>query len=144
MIHLTEEMRDHIDNALANMTPCILATASPDGAANVGFRGSMMVFDEETLAFWDRGKGSSLGYVEDNPKVMALFRNHATQVAWKFRCVATVHRDGPIREQVMARVVAPELERDPDRTGIAVLLRVDQVLTLAGEVLQERSPDSHQ
>ena len=31
MIQFTDEMREAIDNALANGTPCIVATASSDG-----------------------------------------------------------------------------------------------------------------
>ena len=141
MIHLTDEMRELIDNALESGTPCIFATASPDGVPNVGFRGSMMVLDDESLAYWDRGRLSSLEHVEGNPKVVALFRHPVKRVVWKLRCTASVYREGPIREQVMSRVGEPELARDPDRKGIAVILRVEQLVTLAGEVLQERVPN---
>ena len=69
---------------------------------------------------------------------MVLFRNPETRVAWRFLGTATVHRDGPVREQVMRRVVAPELDRDPDRKGLAVIIRVDTILTLGDQVLQRR------
>ena len=141
MINLTDEMHRLIDNALANRTPCILATASTDGVPNMGFRGSLMVLDDEHLAYWERGLRSSLEHVEENPKVVVMYRDPETRVAWKFRCLATVHADGPVREQVMGRVVQSELDRDPERKGVAVVLKVDQVITLAGEVLQERVPD---
>ncbi len=42
---------------------------------------------------------------------------------------------------MLARAVEPEMARDPERTGIAVVLRVEQAVTLAGEVFQERVPD---
>ena len=141
MINLTDEMHQLINNALVNRTPCILATASPDGVPNMGFRGSMMVFDNEHLAYWERGLLSSLEHVEENPKVVVMYRDPETRVAWKFRCVASVHADDPLREQIMERVVQPELDRDPDRKGVAVLLKVEQVVTLGGELLQERVPD---
>jgi hypothetical protein len=38
----------------------------------------------------------------------------------------------------MARVVQPELDRDPERTGAAVLVRVDRILLGNGDVLQQR------
>lgn len=38
----------------------------------------------------------------------------------------------------MARCVAAELEKDPERKGAAVIIRVDRVTNLAGEVLQTR------
>jgi hypothetical protein len=50
MIKMTDEMRELIDNALANRMPCILATASKSGQPNTSYRGSMMVFDDAALA----------------------------------------------------------------------------------------------
>ena len=40
MIELTEEMQRSINNARTNGNPCILATASPEGLPNAGFRGN--------------------------------------------------------------------------------------------------------
>ena len=37
----------------------------------------------------------------------------------------------------MARVVDAELDRDPERAGFAVIIRVKKIITLAGEVLQQ-------
>ena len=60
MLKMTDEMRDLIDNAIANGTPCILATASKAGEPHMSFRGSVMVFDDTSLALWDRVKRQSL------------------------------------------------------------------------------------
>ena len=145
MIQLTEEMKELIDNALANGTPCILATASLDGVPNAGFRGTMMVLDEESLAYRERGPLSAVRQLEENPRVVVLFRspgqNGGQDVGWKFRCTAAVYRNGPMFQQVMERLVAEGLLREADGTGTAVVLRVDQILTLFGEILQERVPD---
>ena len=138
IISLTDEMRDLIDNALANATPCIVGTASKDGEPNVGLKGSVMVFDDESLAFWERSYRGTLDNIEENPRVVVLLRNPEKRVTWPFYGAATVHKAGPIREQVMARVVKPEINRDPERKGYAVVIRVDKVTTLAGEVLQQR------
>ena len=56
MIELTDEMREHVNNALANSFPCILATSSKDGVPGLGFRGSMMVYDDEHLALLERAE----------------------------------------------------------------------------------------
>ena len=141
MIQLTEEMRQLINNARANGTPCILATSSPDGVPNAGFRGSMMVFDDGSLAYRERGQLSALEHLEENPKVVVLFRDPGQQVGWKFRCTATVYRDGPIYQQVMVRLAESGMAQDPEVRGVAVVLQVDQVVTLMGEVLQERVPN---
>lgn len=138
MIRLTDEMRDLINNNLANGTPCVLATASSQGDIGISFRGSMMVWDEESLAYWDRSLGRGLEHIGENPKVAVLFRDPARRVGWKFFGRVQVYRDGPLREQVMARVATQELARDPDRLGCAVIIKLERVESLAGHMLMER------
>jgi hypothetical protein len=41
-----------------------------------------------------------------------------------------------VREAVMARTVKDELDKDPERKGAAVVIRVGKVTNLAGQVLQ--------
>ncbi len=138
MIQLTEEMRSSINSARANGTPCILASASPDGIPNAGYRGTMMVFDDESLAY--RERSSPVEHMEENPRVVVLFYDAGRQVGWKFRCSATVYREGPVFQQVMDRLAGLGLVQDSAPTGVAVVLQVDQVLTNFGELLQERVP----
>jgi predicted pyridoxine 5'-phosphate oxidase superfamily flavin-nucleotide-binding protein len=133
MINLTQQMRDLIDPALERGTPCLVATVSKDGTPNVGYKGSVMVFDNESLAYWERTRQGTLENLEENPNVMVLFRDPATRAAWRFVGKATIHKDGPLREQVMARTVPAELERDPERKGYGVVIRVEQVLPLSGQ-----------
>lgn len=138
MISLTDQMREMVNNALANGCPCVLATASAAGEPDVGFKGSMMIFDNESLAYWERTRRQHLKNVQENPRVVVLFRDPKTRINWRFHGVAMVHQGGPIREQVMARVVKDELDKDPERKGLAVIIRVEKVTNLAGEVLQTR------
>jgi general stress protein 26 len=138
MINMTEEMRDLIDNAIANGTPCILATATKTGAPHMSFRGSMMVLDDASLACWDRAKRQSLHNITENPQVCVLFRHPHKRIVWQFLGEAAIHHSGPVREQVMARVVQPELDRDPERQGTAVVIRVNKILAGNGDVIQQR------
>jgi len=138
MIKMTDAMRDLIDNAIANGTPCILATASKAGEPHMTFRGSVLIFDDESLALWDRSKRQSLRDMAENPHVSVLFRHPQKRIVWEFLGEATIHESGPVREQVMARVVQPELDRDPDRNGAAVVIRVNKILLGNGDALQQR------
>lgn len=138
MIKLIDQMRDKVDNALANGCPCILATASADGEPDVGVKGSMMVFDDESLAYWERTRRQHLKNILENPRVIVLLRDPAAKVNWRFHGVATVHDGGPIREQVMARTVKVELDRDPERKGCGVIIRIEKITNLAGQLLQAR------
>ena len=138
MITLTDQMRELVDPALDNGCPCIIATASANGEPDIGYKGSTMVFDGESLAYWERTKRQHLKNLLQNPRVIVLFRDPKTRVNWRFHGTAAVHEKGAIRDQVMARTVKAELEKDPERKGSAVIIRVDKVTNLAGEVLQTR------
>ncbi len=138
MIDIDDEMRELIDNALDNGTPCILATASPTGEPSVGLRGSMMVFDSDSLAYWERTKRAGLEHIRANPKVVVMYRDPVARKAWKLHGDARTYLDGPVRDQVMAKVVQPELDRDPDKDGVAVVIKLNRIMTLGGQVLQQR------
>ena len=92
-------------------------------------------YDDQSLAYRERGNPREL---EESPRVVLLYRDSATGTGWKFRCTAEVHRDGPVNDDVIARLSQAGLIQDPRGDGCAVVLRVDQVLTLFGEVLQQR------
>jgi hypothetical protein len=51
---------------------------------------------------------------------------------------AELHEDNTAREQIMARTPAPELDKDPERQGIGVLIRVDRLVEPFAGVSQER------
>ena len=138
MIEFTDEMREAIDNALANGTPCIVGTASAGGDPNLGFKGSVMALDCSRLAYWERSRRTILEHIEENHKVVVMYRDPATRLAWRLYGDATVHRDGFVRDEVMARVVQPELDRDPEREGFAVVIDVERITTLGADVVQER------
>jgi hypothetical protein len=138
MINLIDKMREMVDSALANGCPCVLATASASGEPDIGFKGSMMIYDNESLAYWERTRRQHLKNITENPRLVVLFRDPKSRINWRFHGVATIHEDGAIREKVMARVVKDELDKDPERKGLAVIIRVEKVTNLAGEVLQTR------
>jgi len=136
-IELTEEMAQHLETALRDKFPCVLATAAPDGTPDVGFKGSVMVFDSEHLAYWERTRGQHLANIERNPKVAILYHNHTERLGWRFFGEATVFREGGLWRRVMERVVETELKLDPERLGYAVLVRVDKVIQ-RGKVIMSR------
>jgi hypothetical protein len=39
---------------------------------------------------------------------------------------ARIHRSGPEYEEVWRRLVQPEKDRDPDKKGFAVLIKIDR------------------
>ncbi|MGE5218237.1 MAG: pyridoxamine 5'-phosphate oxidase family protein [Chloroflexota bacterium] len=138
MIAIIDQMKELVNNALANGCPCILATVSGDGEPDIGYKGSMMVFDDQSLAYWERTKRQHMKNVKENPRVVVLFRDTKSKAAWRFHGTATMYEDGPLREQVMARTVKEELDKDPERKGAAVVIRLDKITNMGGQVLQSR------
>jgi general stress protein 26 len=98
----------------------------------------MMVFDKESLAYLERTKRVHLKNLKENPKVIVLFRDAKTKAAWRFHGTAALHESGPIWEQGMARTVKEELDKDPERKGLIVQIRVDKITNMGGQVLQSR------
>jgi len=138
MIDLTDEMAQAINNALADATPCIIGTASAGGMPNVSYRGSVMVFDNDHLAFWERAKNISIHNLQDNPQIEIFYRNRDKGLAWRFYGRVSIHETGELREQIMSRTVERELASDPERKGFGVLIQVDKVMDGRGQPLQER------
>ena len=54
MIDMTDEMKNLLNNALADRMTCLVGTASKDGRPQISPKGSVMVFDKGTLAYWER------------------------------------------------------------------------------------------
>ena len=141
MIQLTEEMTTLINRARDDGFPCIVATASDDGTPNAGYIGTVLCVDASTFVYRDRTRRNPLEHIEENPKVIVLFRNASLDSGWKFRCTATVEREGEVYDDMTSRLAESGLISDPEMQGAAiVVLHIDQVLTLFGEVLQEREP----
>lgn len=138
MIEILDQMKELIDPALANGCPCIIATVSADGEPDIGYKGSMMVFDKQSLAYLERTKRVHLKNLRENPKVIVLFRDTKTRAAWRFHGTATLHESGPVWEQGMARCVKEELDKDPERKGIIVQIHLDKITNMGGQVLQSR------
>lgn len=137
MIELTDEMESLLGTAQEDRRPVMVATAGASGMPDVAFKGSVMVWDREHLAYWERAHGTTLQNVAENPNICLLYWNPDRRTSWKFFGTAQLLADGELREQIMGKTIQVELDRDPERKGIAVLVRVDRVVR-GREVLMER------
>ena len=121
------------------------ATVLPNGFAQVTPRGSTMVFDEEHLATWERSKGSTSSALTDGAKVTVFFRKSQLRESGvlpkggiaRFYGTATIHKSGPVYEEIWRRLIQPEKDRDPEKKGFGVLIKVERAEDLGGVPLGE-------
>jgi hypothetical protein len=135
-------LHEHINTAFpANV--CLVATVLPNGFAQVTPRGSTMVFDDSHLALWERGKGSTDQNLKDGTKLTVFFRKPALRDAGilpkggiaRFYGTATVQKSGTIYEEIWKRLIQPEKDRDPQKKGFGVLIKVERAEDLDGAPL---------
>jgi len=132
-------LHEHINSAFP-VSVCLVATVLQNGFAQVTPRGSTMVFDDEHLALWERGKGTTNQNLKDGSKVTVFFRKSELRQAGilpkggiaRFYGVAELHKSGPVYEEIWNRLVQPEKDRDPEKKGFGVLIKVERAEDLDG------------
>ena len=73
-------LHEHINTAYpANV--CLVGTVLPNGFAQITPRGSTMVFDDEHIALWERGKGTTTENLTDGTPVTIFMRKPAQSTA---------------------------------------------------------------
>ena len=143
MATIPKTLQPHINTAFPDNV-CLVGTALPDGYAQITPRGSTMVFDDEHLPLWERGKGSTTGSLPDGSKVTVYFRKPQLRADGvlpaggiaRFYGTATIHKSGPAYDKVWQQLVQPEKDRDPEKKGFAVLIKVERAEDLNGAPLK--------
>jgi hypothetical protein len=136
MAKIPKILQPHINTAFpANV--CLVGSVLPNGFAQISPRGSTMVFDDTHIALWERGKGSTNENLADGTQLTVYFRKPQLPKGGiaRFYGRARTYRSGPIYEEVWRRLVQPEKDRDPQKSGYAVLIEVDKAEDLDGQPL---------
>ena len=143
MATIPRVLHEHINTAFpANV--CLVATVLPNGFAQVSPRGSTMVYDDEHLALWERGRGSTNANLKDGTKITVFLRKTQLRDSGllpkggvaRFYGTAKLHKAGPVYEEIWRRLIQPEKDRDPDKKGFGVLITVERAEDLDGRPLQ--------
>jgi hypothetical protein len=123
---------------------CLIGTVLPNGFAQITARGSTMVFDDEHLALWERGRGSTNENLRDGTKVTMFMRNPELRAAGilpkggivRIYGTAALHRSGAVYDQIWERLIEPEKKGDPEKKGWGVLIKVERVEDLSGDPIK--------
>jgi hypothetical protein len=135
-------LHEHINTAFP-VNVCLVASALPNGFAQVTPRGSLMVFDDEHFGLWERGKGTTNANLQDGTKLTVFFRKPELRQPHllpkggiaRFYGVASLHKSGPVYDEVWRRMIQMEKDRDPEKKGYAVLIKVERAEDLGGQPL---------
>jgi len=138
---ISEKVRKLIDNAWTDGYCCLLATSGPDGP-NISPKGSLLVYDDDHLAYWERSKKQALANLGQDPRVVVIYANMQAQRDnvvesgfLRFYGTAELHEAGPTREAIFQRLSKREQEHVGADTGIGVLIKINRAADVRGKPL---------
>jgi Pyridoxamine 5'-phosphate oxidase len=139
---IPKALHEHINTAFpANVAQ--VATVLADGYAQVTMRGSTQVYDDDHISLWERGRGSTTDNLKDGSKVTVFFRKPDLRTTIlpkgavaRLYGTAKIYKSGPVYEKVWERLIQPEKDRDPEKKGFAVLIKIDRAEDLSGDPLK--------
>jgi hypothetical protein len=136
---LIEKIKNHINKAWEDGYPCLVATSGPDGP-NISPKGSMLVFDDQHLAYWERSKKKALENLGHDRRVCVMYSNFkaqrdgAMEVGFlRFWGAAELYETGPIHDAIFAKLTKREQEHVGADTGIGVLVKISRATDIHGK-----------
>lgn len=139
---VSHKIRDLIHSAWADDCVCLLGTVGKDGP-NISPKGSLIVFDDEHLAYWERSKRKALENLGHDPRVVVVYSNMKAAREGKIQsaCLrfygrATVHAEGPMKDAIFARLLEREQKHDGADQGVGVLIKIERAQDIRGRPLE--------
>jgi hypothetical protein len=139
MAEISSDYKAPLENALDDGTPCLLGTVSADSHPEISPKGSIIVYDSDHLAFWERSHRGAAGNIANNAQVVVFYRNpdHAESLpqgaALRLYGTASVIEDAAVTTDVYDRMCEREQKADSGRKGHAVMIAVDRITNLRGD-----------
>jgi hypothetical protein len=128
-----------IRNAWDDGYPCLLASSGREGP-NITPKGSMIVFDDAHLAYWERSKRAVLDNLIADPRVCVIYANMKAQRDGvlesgflRFFGSVVLHEQGPVREKIFSMLLPREQTHAGAEAGIGVLIKIDKAIDVRGK-----------
>jgi hypothetical protein len=136
---LSQTIKDLITSAWEDGYPCLVGTAGPDGP-NISPKGSLILFDDRHLAYWERSKRQALNNLQHDTRVVVFYGNFKAQRDGlldsgflRFYGKAELHESGKTRDTIFARLSKREQEHAGADTGVGVLIRIERAEDVRGK-----------
>ena len=138
---ISQKIKELINNAWTDGYVCLLATVGPDGP-NISPKGSMIVFDDQHLAYWERSKKKALENLRHDQRVVMMYSNFKAQRDGvlpngflRFWGTVEFHESGPIHDAIFSKISKREQEHVGADTGIGILIKIERAADLHGTSL---------
>lgn len=145
MIKITETIRSLLNDNPGRGPICVVGTAAlHDGYPQLSPKGSLIAYNDDCLAFWERSGRSTAKLIQENPRITVYYRNKERGSdlfpagVLRFYGEVEILPDGPERDRIWSMIPEHERQPDPDRKGKAVLVRLQRVEDLNGKILMQR------
>jgi hypothetical protein len=136
---LNDAIKKLINDAWDDGYPCTVATTGKDGP-NISVKGSMIVYDDKHLAYWERSKKKAMENLAQDHRVVVMYSNFKAQRDkvldsgfLRFWGTAEMHESGPVHDAIFSKLTKREQEHVGADTGIGVLVRIDRAADLRGK-----------
>jgi hypothetical protein len=136
---ISTKVRDLIRSAWDDGAPCLVATNGPDGP-NISPKGSMVVYDDNHLAYWERSKRQALVNLGHDKRVCVMYANFKAQRDGvldsgflRFFGSVELYESGPLRAAIFAKLLPREQTHAGAEAGIGVLIRIDKAIDVRGK-----------
>ena len=139
MAKIKDEYRTPLNNALEDGTPCLVGTVSADNHPEISPKGSVVVYDAESIAYWERSHRGAASNIQSNANVVIYYRNpaHAESLpqgaALRLYGTARAVDDDATKNAIYDMIPEREQKADSGRNGHAVIVKIDRVTNLRGD-----------
>ena len=136
---ISQKVKDLIRSAWDDGAPCLVATEGP-GGPNISVKGSMVVFDDEHLAYWERSKKQALANLGHDKRVCVMYANFKAQRDkvlesgfLRFHGTAQLHESGPVHAAIFKLLLPREQTHVGADVGIGVLIAIERAADVRGK-----------
>jgi hypothetical protein len=136
---LSDTIKTLIRNAWDDGYPCLVATAGPTGP-NISAKGSMVVYDDTHLAYWERSKRTALDNLSHDKRVCIIYANFKAQRDnvlesgfLRFYGTVELYESGPIHDKIFNLLLPREQTHVGADTGIGALVKIERAVDMRGK-----------
>jgi hypothetical protein len=136
---LSDTIKTLIRNAWDDGYPCLLATDGPAGP-NISVKGSMVVYDDTHLAYWERSKRTALDNLSHDKRVCIIYANFKAQRDGvlesgflRFYGTVELHESGPVHDKIFSLLLPREQTHVGADTGIGALVKIERATDMRGK-----------